>query len=229
MEVSVKLVIWLLCLLIVELAPCRTAHAFEEIKLLAYDIPSILQSDKKGEYDKLISKAAALENTSWHYNVAPPSRVDKMFEEKLVDCIIPYDKVFHINKNTVNTTALGVATASIFSVEKKYASLSELAHLKVGARIGMLYGAEFDKSNLTVEYVARIEQNINKLLSNRINAFVAWSPDVDAVLKTKNIKLQRSNPFVVHNDAFLCHNTDKARKFIKLFNSGMIKAKALSQ
>lgn len=85
----------------------------------------------------------------------------------------------------------------------------------------MLYGPEFEALKLNVELVSRIEQNIEKLLSGRIDAFLAWAPDIDAVLTKKNIQLVRGKSFVIHNDAFLCHDTPKTRQFIVEFNRGI--------
>lgn len=204
-------------------------NASDEIKLMAYDIPSILQKDKQGEYDLLIAKVKALKKQNWKYEIAPPGRVDQMFESKLIDCILPYDKAFYYNKNTLNSAPLNKATARIYTLDKKLVKLSDLKGKRVGARTGMIYGPLFNAANLDLHYVSRIEQNIDKLLSKRIDAFVAWSPDVEAILQSKKVSLIRSEPFIIHNEAFLCHDTAKARVFIKVFNDGLAKAQSEKQ
>jgi len=188
---------------------------------MAYDIPDVLQSDKQGMYDLLIEKAANNQQQRWDYTIAPPARVDEMFNQNVVDCIIPYDKSFHLNKQTINTLPLFVATARIYSRHQVIQQLQDLKGLSVGARKGMLYGPEFDQLNLNVNYVTRIGQNIDKLVSDRIDAFVAWSPDAEAAMQKKEVAFYRSEPFVAHNDAFLCHDTPKARAFVEQFNQGL--------
>lgn len=208
------------------------ADASIEIKLLAYDIPSILQQDKQGEYDQLFKRVNAELKQNWTYNIAPPARVDKMFESKRVDCIIPFEKSFHPLKETINSLPLNIAEARIYSLSEEATSISWLKGKTVGARTGMLYGAEFDnikKDKKTyISLVGKVEQNVEKLLSKRIDAFVAWSPDVERAVTEKKITLSRSKPFLTHNDAFLCHDTPKSRAFIALFNRGLNKVKQLN-
>ncbi len=188
---------------------------------MAYDIPDVLQSNKQGMYDKLIAKAASNQQQPWDYTIAPPARVDEMFNQKLVDCIIPFDTAFHQNKQTINTLPLYVATARIYSRRQIIQQLQDLKGLRVGARKGMLYGPEFDKLKLNVNYVTRIEQNIDMLSADRIDAFVAWSPDAEAAMNKKAVTFLRSEPFIAHNDAFLCHDTPKTRAFVAQFNQGL--------
>ncbi|GHE84861.1 transporter substrate-binding domain-containing protein [Thalassotalea profundi] len=201
-------------------------YSSEQIKLMAYDIPAILQADKQGEYDLVIEQVRQLQQEKWFYTVAPPARVDKMFEQKVVDCILPFDKAFHPNKNTINSVPLNIAKARIYSISGQFESLNALVGKKVGARTGMLYGPEFDSLNLDVKLVGHIDQNIEKLLSQRIDAFVAWSPDIDAALNKKGLTFIRSDAFIVHNEAFLCHDTPIARSFIETFNKGMSQIKS---
>lgn len=199
---------------------CR---ASDEIKLMAYDIPAILQADKQGEYDLIIEQVNKLQQQKWRYAIAPPARVDSMFESNLIDCILPYDKAFYPGTKVINSAPLNIAKARIYSLSTESMSLNALKGKKVGARIGMLYGPEFDALKLDIKYVNSVEQNVEKLLSQRIDAFVAWSPDVEAVLLKKGLTLISSEPFVVHNEAFLCHDTPVSRAFIILFNEGIDK------
>lgn len=201
-------------------------HGYDEIKLMAYDIPAILQADKHGEYDLIIEQVNKLQGQKWRYTIAPPARVDKMFENKLIDCILPYDKAFYFDKTAINSAPLNIAKARIYSLSNEAMSLSSLKGKIIGARTGMLYGPEFDALNLNVSYVGSIEQNIEKLLSQRIEAFVAWSPDIEAALLKKGLTLIRSEPFVIHHEAFLCHDTPISRTFIATFNNGLEKIKS---
>jgi len=207
----------------------NVADANETLDIVVYDIPAILQLDKQGQYDQIISAVQRQQNEQWNYTVAPPGRVDKLFDLNKADCIFPFDKRFHKNSNTVNSLPVHVAQAYIYSLPHlpPIKSLTELKGKRIGARTGMLYGPEFDKLNLDIKYVTQIEQNIDKLLSGRIDAFVAWAPDSIAAFKRKNITpTSDTRPFITHNDAFLCHDTPKSRAFINSFNKALRKITA---
>ncbi|XQW86108.1 hypothetical protein ACOYR1_05055 [Thalassotalea piscium] len=210
-----------ICFVVVSWVTSFFSQAQDEIKLMAYDIPAVLQKDKQGKYDLIIEQVRIIQKQQWHYSLAPPPRVDKMFEEKMIDCILPFDKAFYSDPTVINSAPLNIAKARIYSLNNKIMSLISLKNKRVGARKGMLYGPEFDALNLNVSYVGHVNQNIEKLLSERIDAFVAWSPDVEAILLKKGLTLMRSEPFIVHNEAFLCHDSKKTRAFISLFNQGL--------
>ncbi len=210
---------WLLSLIFL----AEFSHAFSNIKIASYDIPAIIQADGKGEYDKIFQQVNGITDSKLQYQVLPPARVDIMFNSKQIDCILPFDKKFHEDANTINSMPFSIAQAYIYSAKGTQAlTLNQLKNKKVGARLGMLYGPEFDDAQLNVEYVSYIEQNIDKLNAGRIDAFVAWAPDSIQAFKNKSIgNLPHTKSFIRHNDAFLCHDTIAARKFIKTFNRGL--------
>jgi hypothetical protein len=198
------------------------------IKLLAYSIPAILESSGKGKYDQLFQLVKHQAKRSWQYQVMPPARVDKMFEYHKADCIFPFDKAFQTDQTTISSDYFTVAQAYIFSAEgsKPFTSLTQLLGKRVGVRNGMLYGPEYEKLGLKVNLVDSIEQNLEKLQSGRIDAFLAWAPDVMAFFAEKQMKpLPHAAPFVLHHDAFLCHGTEKSRQFIKEFDQALVKLK----
>lgn len=204
------------------------AVSTDKIKLAAYDIPFILQSDAKGDYDKVFEQVKIIADRTWHYDVLPPARVDLLFDFGKVDCIVPFDKKFHHNIDTINSDHFFIATAYIYTIagSNPIDSLKQLVNKKVGARNGMLYGPEFDALNLRIEYVESIAQNIEKLNAGRIDAFVAWSPDSLAAFKEKGIEpLPHALPFITHKDSFLCHNTSQSIQFIEEFNRALKQVK----
>lgn len=205
-----------------------TAVIAQEMKIAGYDIPALIQKDGSGEYDQKIANIQTQLAENWQYDILPPARADKLFDAKALDCIFPYDRKFHLNKQTINSLPLGIAKAYIYSKAgtMPFKNIVQLQGLRVGARIGMLYGPEFDALSLHVEYVTTLEQNIDKINQSRIDAFVAWSPDSDAAFNNKNMApLPHGAPFVEHNDAILCHDTPKNRIFIDSFNKAILSLK----
>jgi len=200
----------------------------QDVRIAGYDIPALIQKDGTGEYDQKITNIQTKLSKTWQYKILPPARADKLFDAKALDCIFPYDRNFHPNKQTINSLPLGIAQAYIYSNagSSPIVNIKQLQGLRIGARIGMLYGPEFDSLNLHVEYVTTLEQNIDKIKQGRIDAFVAWSPDSDAAFERKKMPpLPHGEPFVEHNDAILCHDTLKNRAFINNFNQAMLSLK----
>jgi len=198
------------------------------IKLLAYNIPSIIEINGEGKYDLLFKQVKLSAQQSWHYQVMPPARADKMFQFNKADCIFPFDKAFHNDKSTIASDYFTIAEAYIFSAEdtQPFTSLKQLIGKRVGARNGMLYGPEYNELNLNVSLVDSIEQNLEKLKSGRIDAFLAWAPDVMAFFNAKKMQpLPHAQPFVFHHDAFLCHNSIQTKQFISEFNQALLTIK----
>lgn len=205
-----------------------TQEQTQPLKLAAYDIPALLQKDGKGKYDVLIKRFGQQVNKLWQYDILPPSRADRLFAIKAIDCIVPYDAYFSPLENVINSSPLDVAKAYVFTAEDTapIQHLAELTGKRVGARNGMLYGGEFDNKKFNIQLVEAIKQNIDKLQAGRIDAFVAWAPDVFYTFKELGMEaLPHADPFVIHKDAFLCHNTPQAQQFIDEFNRGAMQFK----
>jgi len=201
-----------------------SATSTQKIAILGYDIPKLLEKNRTGEYDKILMAAFKKVSVDLTYKIVPPARADLSFDKHKVDCIIPYDKSFHKNPDTVNSLPLNIAKAYIYTDFNTLPihNISDLSQKTVGARNGMLYGKDFDQINASVQYVERIEQNIDKLLSGRIDAFVAWSPDSDKAFKLKGISpLTRGKAFMEHKDSMLCHDNEQNRAFIKELNKAL--------
>lgn len=199
------------------------------VTLGAYDIPTLLQKDGKGSYDLIFAEVNKIAGKNWRYQVLPPSRVDKDFASKVLDCIIPLDKDFFAGGNVMQSDFFNMAKIYIFTKEgsQPLAGVADLKGLKVGARRGMPYGPEFDAAGLKVNYSNTIEQNIKKVQAGRIDAFVAYVPDAWFAFKSLGLKMLPHNdvPMIVHEDGFLCHDTPDSRLFIKEFNTALTQLK----
>lgn len=212
------------CLFLTQLCVAQTA----EIRLVAYNIPALLQTDGKGSYDKIIAQLGHISGRTWSYDVLNPQRAEKLFVSKEADCVFPLDKYFSPVNRVLQTDYLNLAKIHIFTPHGATAidALPALVGLKVGARRGMPYGFKFEALQLDIEWVDDIDQNIRKIQAGRIDAFVAYIPDIWAAFKKNGmpqdfLSYRADKPLLVHEDAFLCHNNAASRAFVADFDAAI--------
>jgi ABC-type amino acid transport substrate-binding protein len=210
-----------------------SAHA--QVRLGAYAIPGVFEADKSGDYDKVLARLAASGGPKLDYVVAPPARLEDDFKAGKLDCIIPLDARFWVEPGKfVNSEPLNIAKIYIFSraADGPYTSVAQLKGKKVGARRGMPYGPKFDAAGLTVDLVTEDNLNVQKLLANRIDAFVAYVPDMWQWAADKKQPLPHhdaAKPLETHKDAFLCKDSPAARDFVKAFDAATVKLRGTGE
>ncbi len=200
-----------------------------DVKLGAYEIPTLLEKNGSGTYDKIFSEVRQAAGKNWRYKVLPPSRADKDFADKRLDCIIPLDADFYQGDKVIQSDFVNVARVYIFTERgsKPVNSLAALKGKKIGARRGMPYGPEFDKLALNVSYSNNIEQSIKKVNAGRLDAFIAYVPDAWFAFQALNMEmLPHGKAVITHEDGFLCHDTPEAKAFIESFNAALVKLRS---
>jgi ABC-type amino acid transport substrate-binding protein len=193
-------------------------------KIVALSIPGVFEPDKGGDYDKVLAKVAA-SGVPVDYTVAAPARAEAEFKEKKVGCSTPIDVRFWPGKEKlVNSAPMNVVKIYLFSRpgEGPYTSLGQLKGKHLGARRGLPYGPKLASSGMTPELVNEDDQNVQKLQSKRIDAFLAYVPDMWFWSKDKKQPLpnhDKDHPFDIHNDALLCYDTPENRAYLKAFDA----------
>lgn len=193
----------------------------------AYLIPGALEENKVGDYDKILTVISKMIGKPINYEVLPPARVENGLKTGSLDCVIPLDRRFWDGKESlINSEPLNVAKIFIFSRKNEgpYTSLDQLKGKKLGARRGMPYGPKIDKDYL-LDLVTTDDQNVQKLNSKRIDAFLAYYPDMPLWAKEHKSPLPNHAqvPFDTHKDAFLCRDTPDVREFLKSFDEAVVK------
>lgn len=207
-----------------------TAQA--QLRLGAYAIPGVFESNKTGDYDKVLARLTASGGPKMDYAVAPPARIDDEFKSGKLDCIIPLDSRFwHESGKFFNSEPLNIAKIYIFSRngEGPYTSPDQLKDKRVGVRRGFNYGPKFDAAGLKPSEVNDDNVNVEKLNGNRIDAFVAFVPDMWQWAAEKKQALpnhKADSPMETHKDAFLCIDTPATRDFVKSFDASLVKLRA---
>ncbi len=202
-----------------------------QVNIYAVEIPGLHQQDHLGGYDKIIEQVLS-QTQSATLHVYPPARAQLMFAQCQENCCFtPANKrndFYHFDQSIIQTKAMNMAKIYIFTAKNQPVidNLTDLKNKKVGARTGMPYGTHFDNANLAVSYVDTIEQNIKKLASGRIDAFVAYVPDAYNVFRNLNMKPLPHNiqkPMAIHEDRLVCKGV--SNYFIKTFNENLTKLK----
>ena len=90
-------------------------HANAQVKLGAYAIPGVIETNKSGDYDKIIAKIGAVTGNTINYEVLPAAQLESAFRSGKIDCFFPLDARFWDGKEKLNSEPLNVAKIYIFS------------------------------------------------------------------------------------------------------------------
>ncbi len=211
----------------------------DEPTLVASEITDLFEEDKTGFYDQALSLIFVEANIKVPYDVLPPARAEAMFRKQEADCWTPnslqylqrQDSPFS-KEDILISKPINFAKVFIFSRtgDPKYNSIEALKPLTVGKRLGLTYSNIFSGKGITFEETKTLKSNIQRLLDKRVNAIVAYAPDIFLVLKEMNayddVHYDASAPLSTVEDAIICHNTSKNKAFLSKFNLGLEQVRA---
>jgi len=213
-------------LLVITLSIFSTFWVFAQAKkvdIYALEIPMLHQVDGQGFYDiKIANILAGSDKAKVH--VLPPERAIRNFEHCDNCCYSPANlnsEFYDFDSSIRQTKAMGIAKVYIF-VGFDQPILNTVEQLKgktVGLRRGMHYGRSIDQAEFIKKEVDSLEQNILLLQSKRIDAFVAYAPDIYEEFKRMDLipfTHDKNNPIAVHEDSLVCRGVSEA--FIKQFD-----------
>jgi ABC-type amino acid transport substrate-binding protein len=154
----------------------------------------------------------------------PPARAYLAFENNLFDCVFPVNNsILALNKSLLLSEPLGVASAYIYTLKSRpvIKSVQSLNNMILGVRRGFDYGGfKFPHSTKTVT-VGTIEQNLQLLRLNRVDAFVAYEPDSLVILDNyPKIEVHRDDDFSIYvqKDRIACYDTPRNHIYINNIN-----------
>jgi len=200
-------------------------HA-EGITIYGLDIPGLHQKDGQGVYD-LVLKKVSEQGVDTKLFVLPVNRAEKLLKACKSCCLTPANKstdFYDYGDEYITTDSM--FTAKIFAWTlpdtPPISSLDELKGKRVGGRLGMPYGQTIENSSIKIVLVPTIEANMKKLKHNRLDAFIAYTPD--AFTSFENMKEEvyshaADKPLAVHHDQIVCKKSVATEDFVKNFNS----------
>jgi len=202
--------------------------AWADVKLGAYVIPGVLETNHSGDYDKILKKVGMAGGMPMSYAVLPAARLEDEFKAGSLDCIFPVDARFWGGSEKLNTEPLNVAKIYIFSKagDGPYTNLDALKGKTVGVRNGISYGPKANTTAVKFDPVADDDKNVQKLNAGRIAAFLSFVPDMWFWSKDSKQALPNydpKQPFDTHKDAFPCRDSKAVQDFVKQFNSLVVK------
>jgi polar amino acid transport system substrate-binding protein len=119
---------------------------------------------------------------------------------------------------------------SFFTVKEKkiiYQDLKDLAPYKIGVLLGSRHEDKLRKAGLNVEAVPLTEQNIRKLLTNRIDLSLMETVPTFEVLSTRFTKAERvqvllvGTPFILKTHVGICKKRPGSQAIAEKFNHGL--------
>ncbi len=202
-----------------------------EIQVVALKIDGLLQKDGQGLYDQVFAAVNQISGNDLTMRVVAPARSFQEFESGAAACILPANvnpDFYDFSFETVQSEPWFVAKVYLFTAagSEPVSDLSALVGKKVGIRSGMPYGNNVESAGLNLVNARTIEANIKKLAAGRIDAFLAYYPDVYAVFETVGMEPLPHvvyEPIAVHEDALLCRKDMGGEAIVAKFNAALKK------
>ena len=209
---KLRAVIFGVCLLV------TVNFAYAKIVIVANTMPGLLEVEGKNKpYNKVLNELMLSTHLAADIVYAPPARAAKLFDDRKANCIFPASKKF-INEvpKPISSNPINFAKAYFFTL-KPYANVEIINNpsLSIGIRRGFTYGEALKgiAKHKLVE-VNTDAQNLGLIKKGRIDAFVAYIPDLNQQLIRDN-KLYFNESVYVHDESFVCHNSPKNSRFLK--------------
>lgn len=207
---------WLICF--------YSPQLLSQPTVAVYHLEGLHTAQTDGAYDKVLKKIKA-QGVDFSLHFSPIIRAKHNFKNKIDDCLCPSDASGSFFPfPTVQSTPINYAKAYIFTRKNEPAisNIQELEGKKIGVRKGMFVDESFAQEvQFEIEQVRDLELNYKKLQAKRIDAFVAYTPDIWNLLGDRelaNLNYDSKLSLFTHAESMVCHDTPANRAFIKQFD-----------
>ncbi len=198
----------------------------QNITLYSQSIPGLFQTDKQGVYDRIIQLITA-QNDHFEHKVMPNNRAFRAFSNCLNCCYSPSNlnpDFYSYSEDIQSTLPFNTAKAYIISHKggQIYSNLKQLSGKRVGIERGINYGKAVATADFIPSITNSLLQNFNMMLINRIDAMIAYAPDIHQAFKdvdAAQFQYQKGQPIAIHSDALVCRGVEQG--FIEEFNTGL--------
>ncbi len=203
--------IWLIAMLFFSVA----STARENISIAVLEIPYLASQvpEQRGLYNDFLD---SLEDVTTAF--APPARAKLMFRRGSVDCIFPAGlTTYHVPFEIIQSTPVRTIRAHLYT-RNEYRSFSVKKSDNIAIRRGFTFGG-FRKKNPANYIDLDSDQSALKfLLKERVDAVVAYHPDIQLAAKEADIPMpfyQPSQPIYIAKDAILCRADGDTKRFLR--------------
>ena len=204
-----------------------------QIDLIIPSIPENLgQSETllQGPHGNVIKKVLDRLDGKVSYRIAHPTHAYTGFHKNLYTCVTPDSVQYYDPKlNFIETNAIHTSTWVVIQ-KKDTPSISKRDDL-LGKRVGTLYKPEelfnvVPQHGTQYTHNAKLERLLKMLSRGRLDFVVSPKLGLDSAISKSgltNLSFTKPPPIAKVANAVMCHNTDRGRKIIELFNSHLDK------
>lgn len=194
-------------------------------------IPGLHQTDYQGVFDIVINKLLVESGLATH-TVLPTKRSYFEFDKCISCCFSPdnLDPLFQkASSQLIETLPINIAKIYIFTRkgDPTLSHLSQLTGKRVGIKHGTTYGTQIDEAPLNRIGAHSILQNMKMLDQGRVDAVIAYIPDMYKVFQEIDADLfdfQEANPLAIYKDSLVCKSV--SHHFIQTFNHALLELEA---
>lgn len=191
------------------------------------DIEGLHQKDGQGVYDLILKEALTKVTAPVSLHIGDPEETFKTFESCTNCCYSPANnspQFYDWEGKVIELAAMNYAKVYIFSQPGKpaFSSFEQLKGKRVGARTGMDYGKDVAAAGIPFITSDSIVENITKLDSGELDAFIAYVPDAYLAFKSLNVEPYphaERKPMAIHIDRVICRGAPP--EFTDALNNSM--------
>lgn len=213
------------------------ALAAEQLKVVTFPIPVMVENDSQGVFIELVKTAAADAGLDVSITVLPPEEAIGGFVEKKHDMLFPgLDVQFHGKQVRILRSRELIYKKRDFAFVKKGNALTPTIASMTGTKkigltsgypyaIGIIYNKE-----LVLSFADSDEANVQRLLSGEIDVFVVEEKSGLGAIKAADalelVDYDPNTPITSQNVFFTFHLTPEMQKIEEKFSASLAKMKA---
>lgn len=195
------------------------------VSIAAGEMPYLLSAnaERAGAYDQLMTQISKQLDSEFELFYLPPARAGLTFENNVYDCLMPGQMANMVDKDKrIASKPFHYAKAYIFNSisQPPITSIDMLNGKVLATRRGFIYGGLKFSQKVEVIEVNNIRQSIEMLNKNRIDAFIAYEPDILGVLNSTSGQNVHRAALVLHQqpEKIVCHVNARTVEFINGFD-----------
>lgn len=205
---------------------CSAASSAGQLSIAANIMPPLLQADEDTPtyYAEILD--LLVQDLPFGVDVGyfPPARAGVLFDDGKYDCIFPASTQTMPQKDKlIESLPINFAKAHFFTLEPVAVNqIFDDVDLQLGVRRGFSYGEVVRKfqPQQVVEVNTEL-QNLGMLRKQRVDAFIAYIPDILFHLSKEDISdiyYDADTPLHVHSENIVCHATEQSTALIEQIN-----------
>lgn len=222
-----------------------TANAFSNADecIGSYYIPGLVINKSEGLFTRLHNEIIRRSQLQLEFIIEPTNRIQESFKNNHIIGYFPelWENIPKDKSEVVVSDNIWLKSIIVFTKKGQLITQqSDLEGLTVGAVRGYSYGEIIKNQKINIQYVARDEQNIEKLISGRIDAILGDNSSTLSAIKrskyTDKIEYDLQQPVDILEAFYVFQNTsqgvfirDKVNDVIReLKHQGIIKLNTLT-